>query len=162
MINVTGRILNFRKFLIDVWGDLDTLMEDHDWDEDGCFIDEWLQTNWEFLVERQLLKKKGVLSPFGMIYTDTILPGKGLKPTHEIVCVPKINVSLVDERTKKNIADKSRLVFQVFLRNMDGSFGLYPPFDYAVVFSEDRKHRYLVPVKDVEFFLDQAQGRDKS
>jgi hypothetical protein len=46
------------------------------------------------------------------------------------------------------------LIFHIFLKKLDVSFGLYPPFDYAGVVSQDRKHRYMVPVNDVEFFLD--------
>jgi len=32
-------------------------METHDWDEDGDFTFDWIQANWEFLVERELLGK---------------------------------------------------------------------------------------------------------
>ena len=37
MINVTTHLLKFRNFLIDSWTDLDLLMGNHDWDDDGSF-----------------------------------------------------------------------------------------------------------------------------
>jgi hypothetical protein len=162
MKNVTTHILKFRKFLIDVWGDLDTLMEDHDWDEDGCFIDEWLQTNWELLVERELLGKTGFLNSFGIFHGRKRYHNEIVKNTHEIICLPRHGVDLVDDETKKSIPNGTRLVFHIFLKKLDVSHGLYPPFDYAGVVSEGRKYRYMVPVKDVEFFLDRVPERDRS
>ncbi len=38
-------------------------MENHDWEEDGNFIDDWIQMNWEFLIEREILGKGKYLAP---------------------------------------------------------------------------------------------------
>ncbi len=62
-IDITSHILNFRNFLNSSWAWLDALMEAHDWDEDGDFTLDWIQTNWEFLVERELLGKDRYLLP---------------------------------------------------------------------------------------------------
>ena len=61
-LNVTGQIYLFRDFLVSAWPHLDLMMNNHDWDTDEKFIGEWIQVNWEFLVERELLGKNGILT----------------------------------------------------------------------------------------------------
>ena len=156
MINVSEHILKFRRLLIDCWADLDSLMENHDWDNDESFIDEWLQSTWEFLVERQLLQKNGSLRSFGEYKTESRVTRKEKIATHEIICIPKKNKTLIDGITNTPINKNIRLAFCVFLKRLPVSYGLYPPFDYAGVFSiKDKKlTRYRIPVDDVDFFLD--------
>jgi hypothetical protein len=133
-------------------------MENHDWDNDLRFTDDWLQANWELLVERQLLKREGYLNTFCMFYECDRYTQKDAKVTHEIICRSKNNGCLIDGGTGKIIPVGTRLVFYVFLKKMDVSYGLYPPFDTAGVFSRDGKKRslYLVPVDDVEFFMEEV------
>ena len=52
---LTKQIELFRQFLVSGWPNLDALMEHHDRNNDMAFSDDWIQTNWEFLVERELL-----------------------------------------------------------------------------------------------------------
>ena len=155
MINVTTHILKFRKFLLDCWPDIDALMEDHDWHDDGYFIDEWLQSNWELLVERQLLKKAGHVNSFGIYYGRNRYAQKESTITHEIICRPKDNVSLIDEKSNEPIPRGTKLIFHIFLKKMGG---LYPPFDSAGVYSKNGKNvdLYYVPVSDVEFFMEEV------
>ncbi len=153
MTNVTEQILGFRKFLLDSWADLDQLMNNHDWENDDAFIDEWMQVNWEFLVERQLLKKNGVLSPFALFYnkkrvTNTLTGNKYL-----IVCKPKHGNFFTDDKTEKKISSEQNLILRTFLKKVDTSYGLYPPFDYAGVVSEDKKNFFYFFVNDIEFFM---------
>lgn len=90
MLNVTEHILKFRHFLLSSWNDLDLLMEDHDWDDDVNFTFDWLQVNWEFLVERQLLKKTGFLNTFGILpFSQQRITDENVECTHLIMCASK-------------------------------------------------------------------------
>ncbi|MDB6081207.1 MAG: hypothetical protein JWO53_479, partial [Chlamydiia bacterium] len=60
-VDVTDHLTKFRDFLCICWPSIDSLMSDHDWHDDGDFIDDWLGANWELFVERELLGKNGFL-----------------------------------------------------------------------------------------------------
>jgi hypothetical protein len=62
-IDITYQVKSFRDFLVASWPLLDTLMKGHDWGEDVCFSDEWIQVNWEFLIERELLGEGKYIFP---------------------------------------------------------------------------------------------------
>ena len=74
-------------------------MSNHDWDDDGGFIDEWLQVNWEFLVERELLEKKGFLKSYPP--RTIALPFPNAVATHVIICKAKPNKQLLDDKKHK-------------------------------------------------------------
>ncbi len=63
--DITHQITHFRDFLVASWPFLDLMMKQHNWEEDGWFSDEWIQVNWEFLVERELLGSTKRLFPLG-------------------------------------------------------------------------------------------------
>lgn len=111
-IDITSHILNFRNFLNSSWPWLDALMEVHDWDEDGDFTLDWLQVNWEFLVERELLGKDKHLLPLGwnnrITYSDR-------RAKYKIVCKFQDNIELRDWIQKKIITVVKSYCFLDFL-----------------------------------------------
>lgn len=151
MINVTSQILKFRDFLVHSWSDLDRLMENHDWDDDGDFTHEWVQVNWEFLVERELLEKKGFLKSY--IFDDYRVTWSGMAPTHEIICKSKSRNELVADQTQLSIPLDTKLQFGGFVTRRNPGYGWYPPFDYITVFTPKKKRMYELAVNDVDFFL---------
>lgn len=64
-MNPNQVVLNFQKFILSCWPQISLIMENLDWDSDPYFIDHWLQSNWELLVERQLFEGRGFLHPYG-------------------------------------------------------------------------------------------------
>ena len=58
-------VYNFRDFLNLSWSAIDKISFLIDWDDDPYFIDCWLQSNWELLVERLFLPKGQSLRPYG-------------------------------------------------------------------------------------------------
>ena len=57
-------LLQFQKFLIESWPTLQTILANHDWDEDAYFFQEWLDQNWNLLVGRRLFGKGANIQPF--------------------------------------------------------------------------------------------------
>ncbi len=151
MINVTSQILKFRNFLLDSWHDLDLLMSNHNWDDDGGFISEWLQVNWEFLVERELLEKNRFLTPYAFINKRITHPSA--RATNEIVIFSESNNAMIDASTRKVISSPLKLHFGGFVSKVDSGYGIYPPFDYVTALEQNKKQIYELHIKDVRFAL---------
>lgn len=47
-------IVNFQQFMLACWPQLTQVMQSLDWDNDPYFVDNWIQANWELMVEKQL------------------------------------------------------------------------------------------------------------
>lgn len=148
--DVTKHILKFKNFLNKCWGELDKLMENHDWENDGEFLDEWVQVNWEFLVERELLKLHGYLSPLAC--NAHITPYKG-KFFYKLICEVDKNIELKDWIQKTFNYEDEELLLSGFRAEYDATFGLYPPFDYIEACTIDRRKIYIVPITACRFFL---------
>lgn len=151
-VDVTGQILKFREFLLDSWSCLDSLMANHDWDEDVNFMDDWIQINWEFLVERQLLQENERLKPYSSFFPESRITYPSSKTTHLIVCSQKENKNLFDYAKGQPIIHKE-LVFSGFVNKMNPGFGCYPPFNYVTGFTLDKKSYYRLFIEDVSFYL---------
>ncbi len=151
MINATSQILKFRNFLIHAWQDLDLLMENHDWDDDGRFTQEWIQVNWEFLVERELLRKGEFLTGYSNLNFRVTYPNA--VPTYEVICKPKPNHSIVDNDTGEVVPANIKLIFSGLVKKLNPGYGWYPPFDYVTAFTQDKKQMYRLHFKDIDFFL---------
>ena len=68
-------LAHFRAFLVGSWPTLQTVLQNHDWDDDAYFLEEWLDQNWSLLVGRQLLGKGADIQPF-CVATNDIRKGK--------------------------------------------------------------------------------------
>ncbi|CRX38696.1 hypothetical protein [Estrella lausannensis] len=149
--DITNHINTFRDFLNTTWPFLDKLMEDHNWDDDGYFIGDWLQVNWEFFVERELLEEKGFLTQFSVSY----LSGRITKPEAiaNYTVLAKSEKQLIDARTGMIIPFDKGTRLYCFSTYKDNAYGLYPPFDYAELVVDSEKKLYTVPVKDLQFYL---------
>src|SRR5258708_3964922 len=99
-VDVTGHISKFRKFLNTTWPCLDDLMEDHNWDDDLDLIDDWLQVNWQLLVERELLGNHGTLTQFSVTHLDPRIISPNKQPNFTIIA--RFNKPLFNMRQPHN------------------------------------------------------------
>lgn len=145
-MDITSHILNFRDFLNSAWPWLDTLMEAHDWDEDGSFTLNWIQVNWEFLVERELLGKDSYLLPLEWNNRITF-PERGAQ--YKVICEFNNEIDLIDQVLKTaNFNGEELLIF-----GFRTPRGIYPPFDYVEVRTREKKKVYVVPISCCRFVL---------
>ncbi len=149
-LDVTSHIIKFRDFLISCWPKLEELMEEHDWDDDGNFIIDWLQANWEFLVERELLGKGNYLPLFTWGGRKT---SSEKAANYKIVCQIDNKDCLIDKFTKTRNFANEELYISVFLTPMGTSYWWHPPFDYVNLRTLDQKKLYTVPFDSVRFIL---------
>ena len=140
MINISDHILKFRNFLINSWSDLDLLMSNHDWDDDEGFTLDWLQVNWEFLVEKELLGKGNYLMSY--FNTESRITNPDAKPNYRVIC------KLLGAEN-----EKLTLFFGGFEAKTKGGYGIYPPFDYVNVFIDTKRNSRSIPVNECAFFI---------
>jgi hypothetical protein len=126
-------------------------MEYHDWDEDGDFIDDWLQLNWELLVEREILEDRGFLTQFSMTHLSKRITFN--MSTQQYAIIARSNQELLDKRTKKQIPFEKKLRLFSFRTYRDNSFGLYPPFDLACLVMDSTNELYTTEFFNLRFYL---------
>ncbi|AQW61478.1 hypothetical protein [Vibrio owensii] len=139
-------IVNFRDFLRASWPYLMVTIDDLDWDESPYFIDDWVQANWELLVERRVLESGHLLVPYG--YNISLLcrykevAGNGI--VHRVVC-------------KKVGELEYRLAFLCFKSNKNEVYRIEPPFDFVGVEDIYTGERYNLRFDELEFDIMQLE-----
>lgn len=151
LLDITKTITDFRNFLVAAWPYVDNLIDSHDWDNDGYFIDEWLQVNWEFLVERELLNNKGFLIPFRRFLDANRITNISVIANYEVIAKKK-NEDISLENKNKLPFDKDLRLFG-FCTIIDEGFGLYPPFDIVKLIDDSTEKIYRIPFADLSFYL---------
>ena len=103
-------------------------MENHDWDNDFDFLNDWLQTNWDLMVRRELFHKKEIQK-----YSISINEAKNLDSDFK-VCLD---------------SDEEEL-FLYFATKVENTYGVYPPFDTAVLLNKNNELVYK-PINNLQF-----------
>ena len=148
-IDITYQVRHFRDFLVSAWPYLDQMMNNHDWEDDGWFSDDWIQVNWEFLIERELLGISRYLAPLSRNQRITF---PEVSATYKIVCDVNKIVELRDWPKKRLNYEGEELFICGFRTRRSISFRLYPPFDFIEVRTLDRKKCISFPLIAAHFF----------
>lgn len=141
---------NFRGFLSSSWKHIEGYIE---LDTTGSFKEDWLQSNWEWLVEGQMVNERDFwLESYGDeadAYEDSsriLYPDK--RPTHRIA--KSSSQSTVRDILTGLDVPTDGLVFDKFATEKDGWYIESPPFDCVMFLSREGKE-YLVKFEDCEF-----------
>lgn len=141
-MTINQAIVNFRNFLIYCWPSIEKVFEHLDWDNSPYFLEEWMQANWELLVEKQVLETDQLLTSYGYdrssacryINADKVI-------THSVVC-------------KKKSEPNARYYFRYFITKDEITFKMAPPFDLVEVEDIKSGDRFKVSFDDVEFSIE--------
>lgn len=120
----------FREFLLNSWPALQPILQNHDWDEDAYFLEDWLDRNWDLLVGRQLLGRKANLQPLSAGFNN-------IKNGKYPICI----------RAEAPI----RGTF-VSMGTCEDGFSLAPPFDKVKILKDDGMVEIL-PLTAISFRL---------
>jgi hypothetical protein len=149
--DVTEYVRKYQAFLNSSWPYLDNLMKYHDWDNDVSLIDDYVQSNWEILIEREILGKNRYLTPLSvpMIHRVTQV---GSKASHSIVT--KIPSGAKAQHSGKLVSEGTILRLFGFCTALKGEgFGWYPPFDFVNLVLDPKKEIFIVPLSELTFYL---------
>lgn len=135
-------ITNFRNFLIISWPSLMKIMEHLDWDDSPYFLDEWMQANWELLVEMHILEAGQLLAPYGYNNSPACrYTQKDNSLTHRVIC-------------KKKSDSEFRHIFLCFKSKTGKTFKIEPPFDFVGVEDIETGDRLSVEFEGLEFSVE--------
>lgn len=175
--NITDKQLRnnlkkFREFLVASWDKISEIMYSHNWDKDPCFIDDWVEINWELLVGRELFGEEILLGRFRYypkqgfkkIFLTSNHPKfilccevTDLNSWYDVIvssdqCVGKVKQQVISD-------EEFPLIFSGFLTKLkDGSYGFYPSFDFVSLVSNKTGNIFRVPFDKVTFYLKEISG----
>ena len=132
MISINNLLAQFSSLLVLCWENLLQLVKE---DSSGSLKDDWLQANWELIVEGLLDDKNIVLEAYGdgadcngessrVLYPER-------QPTHRLICRPLDSKYIYDALSKKSLdITKNDIIFDRFVSiGEDGWYYELPPFD---------------------------------
>lgn len=141
-MQIQGLVKNYRNFLIASWDSLSEILASLDWDNSPYFVDEWMQANWELLVERHLDAGMTLL-PYGFDQSDRTRYSSSEKmSTHRIIC------------DREEVSTGEKYTFLCFTGKVGGGFEFGPPFDYVYVEASRTKKRFGTELQGLQFKLD--------
>lgn len=132
-INKAVRI--FSDFLNSSWDIVNPLLIGRSYASDESIIGNWLQANWEILVEKKVLKQNEYLE----IYSDgadyygssSRMNDIEVMPTHALKAFPKEEAE--DILNNKIIRNKIEFEFDRLVGFQNGFYVNLPPFNYALL-----------------------------
>ena len=145
-------IQNFRLFILSAWDTLAFFNENLSADAREESLNNWLQANWELLVETNICKTNEFLEVYGygadcngassrVCYSDKL-------PTHRVICNPLNDIPVKDEITKE-MRVITGMTFDGFM-NWDGKYyQISPPFDHVLL--TNNENEILVRISEVFF-----------
>ncbi|WMX16234.1 hypothetical protein [Aureispira sp. CCB-E] len=135
MNNLNLVIEGYRKFLNASWEAFEeqTLAFSHDTEEDQ---NNWLQANWEILVESNVCDWDEYLEEYGNgadcnVNSDRVTKPKA-KATHSIICSSKDNNLVTDFFTKEKVL-LDEMSFSKFISVKNNKYTDQPPFDWVLL-----------------------------
>ena len=132
-------VRGFQVFLRDSWESVGRILGAGD---SACssLQNDWLQANWELLIETQLCRS-GVqfLEVYGEVAdcngsSSRVWMPEAL-PTHRVVCLSASTDPVKDEITSRSI-DVRNLTFDGFVHWSEGQYRVSPPFDAILLSSQ--------------------------
>lgn len=148
------RITKFREILNLVWSSLTEIQLT---DQTGSFCEDWLQANWELVVEGVLAHERVTLEVYGDGADCNRVGSRVLYPeklaTHRVICIPKYDAGVVEKISQRVLhRTNALLVFDRFVTfsNERGPVE-EPPFDQVLCYSQDQA--IVLDVKDVSFMV---------
>lgn len=149
-MTVENIVRDFREFLINNGPFIQKIFKDE------YLISDWLQANWEVIVESSISKKENTI--FLEVYGDgaecndnssRVWKPEAL-PTHRIHCNPKTGNRCKDYLSNKLIYVEN-LIFDKFISWNGKIYSENPPFDFVLLNKEN--DIFIVSIDDVVFDL---------
>jgi hypothetical protein len=134
-MDVNRAVTIFSDFLNNSWAIVTPLLVGRSYTSDESSIGDWLQANWEILVEKKVLKQNEYLE----IYSDgadynwssSRMIDIEVMPTHTLKVFSKEDA--VDILNNEIIHNKIEFAFERLVGFKNGFYENQPPFNYALL-----------------------------
>ncbi len=154
-INLDIAIRIFANFINNTWDTVMPLIKSRDYTSDESSISDWLQSNWEILVERKILKTNQFLEVYG---DGADFNGASSRIT-DINALPNFSVQ-INQSSSKEVFDLLNEEY-VLISNADfielvsfdkGFYHKIPKFDNVLIEDNTGTER-VVSIDDINFVL---------
>jgi hypothetical protein len=148
--NITRSINAFREMLNASWPLIDALAAS---DMTGSYVDDWMQANWEMVVECSIPPHMNViLAPYGSGADCNLGSSRVWRP--QATPTTAVFVRYLGNEPLKNVIDDTEvqgtLKLEHFCSIKDGWPTLSPPFDHAVLFGDSV---IAIALANTEFYI---------
>lgn len=152
-MHIDKAIRIFSVFLNKSWGVIIPLLSDRSYTTDESSKSDWLQSNWEILVERKVLQLNEYLEIYG---EGADFNGESSRitdinsfPTHSV----KVLVSKEQDVLNNVEIDSSEYSFERLVGFREGFYTDIPPFDFVLVQDEDIGIERVFLLEKIKFEL---------
>lgn len=126
---------SFATFLSSSWNSVQPLLKNRSYTDDEASLYDWIQANWELLIERKILSLNNYLEPYGQ---GADFNGSSSRITDiEAIATHTLRVyskKPVREYLNNQIIDtlSFELIFEEFVTIENHFYTYSPPFDYTL------------------------------
>ncbi|KLT65393.1 hypothetical protein [Pedobacter sp. BMA] len=156
-MQIDSAIRLFAIFLNHAWRHVDELLIGRAYTTNESSRNDWLQANWEFLVERKVLDLNDFLEVYGdgadFYGASSRITDVDSASTVKIVAIPKSGDTVYDVLNDEDV-DLSNSVFDRLVGFDNGFYILEPDFNFVLLFDENIRVERVVRLNDVKFDLD--------
>ena len=148
----------FATFMNKSWEEVNQLLVDRDYTSNESSVNDWLQSNWELLIERKVLKINEYLEVYGdgadFNGASSRITDPNSAANFRIKIKPKIGNRVFDILNEEEIIP-SNLIFDRLVGFRDGFYVLEPEFNFVLFNDEDIGIERVLRLNDVEFVLEE-------
>ncbi|WP_343704263.1 hypothetical protein [Chitinophaga sp.] len=152
-MTIDETIRAFSVFLNNSWDTLMPLLSGRPYATDESSKSDWLQSNWEMLVERKVLQLNEYLEVYG---EGADFNGKSSRIT-DIESVPTHSVKVLIDGSKDILnnleIEDGRYDFERLVGFENGFYTSIPPFNFALVQDEGAGIERVFPLEEIRFEL---------
>jgi len=157
-MNVDTAIRIFASVLNSTWNIVTPLLVNRQYTSDSSSTSDWLQANWELLVERKVLPLNEYFEVYG---EGADFYGTSSRIT-DIQAVPGFSIAIVvsnapDLLTGLNVVN-SRFCFDKLVGFANGYYVDSPPFNFVLTHDESKGIERVFSIGDVSFECQRIQG----
>lgn len=157
---VDSQIRTFAAFLNLSYDTILPLLEERSYTTNSQSINDWIQCNWEVLIEKKLLALNEFLEVYG---EGADLYGKSSRindidalPTHKIE-MKSLDDNLVFDWLNKTTVDVRMINFEEFVSFENGWYTVRPPFKYVLARNEETNVECVLSLDDIIFSIEKVK-----
>lgn len=147
----------FVDFLNSSWTIVYQLLLNRDYTSNEDSINDWLQANWELLVERKVLKVNEYLEVYGegADYNgiSSRITGSEALPNFKVIVKTKNGNSILDVLNNEQVRFEN-VTFNKIVGFKSGFYTLEPEFKYVLITDDNLELERVVAISDIEFELE--------
>ncbi|WP_199141765.1 hypothetical protein [Pedobacter sp. ASV12] len=151
-------IKTFATFMDNSWAEVSELLVDRDYTSNESAMNDWLQSNWELLIKRKVLKINNYLEVYGdgadFNGSSSRITDPNSLANFRIKAIPKTGNSIFDVLNEEEVMSPD-LVLDRLVGFRDGFYVLEPEFNHVLLNDENMDIERVARLNDVVFVLEE-------